>query len=169
MFELAITGLADDYDQEHLYDLLQDWLIDNFEADGVTTLAGTRFNASKPEMFIFHMTTWKATCKVLSDSICDCFKSDFKTCEMLWPLQLLHNLNTSGLGKRPGSVYKDLIQGTSMVMEGLDKLRREFNAYKETNNQLHQATQLQLTATMSTLTTLTNTINSMEDCLVSTQ
>jgi len=168
-FELAITGLSDDYDQEHLHDMLHDWLVDNFQADGVTTLAGTRFAASEPEIFIFHMTTWKATCEVLSDAACDRFKTDFKGYDMMQPPQLLHNLNTSGLGKRPGSIRKDLAQGASMVTEGLDKLRREFHAYKETNNQLHQATQLQLTATTSTLTTLTNTVNNMEDRIVNTQ
>ena len=167
-FELAITGLSNDYDQEHLHDMLRDWLVDNFEADGVTTLAGTRFTASEPEIFIFHMTTWKATCEVLSDTTCDRFKTDFKGYDMMQPPQLLHNLNTSGLGKRPGSFRKDLAQGASMVTEGLDKLSREFHAYKETNNQLHQATQLQLTTTTSTLTTLTNTVNNMEDRLVNT-
>lgn len=103
VFELAITGLSNDYDQEHLHDMLRDWLVDNFEADGVTTLARTRFTASEPEIFIFHMTTWKATCEVLSDTTCDHFKTDFKGYDMMQPPQLLHNLNTSGLGKRPGS------------------------------------------------------------------
>ena len=62
MFELAITGLSDDYDPEHLHNMLRDWLLDNFEVNKVTTLAGTRTVTSEPEMFIFHMTTWKATC-----------------------------------------------------------------------------------------------------------
>jgi hypothetical protein len=115
------------------------------------------------------MTTWKATREVLSDDVCDHFKTDFKAFEMMQPPQLLHNFNTSGLGRKPGSVRKDLIQGASMVTDGLDKLRHEFNAYKETNSQLHQATQLQLTATTSTLSTLTNTVESMGSCLISTQ
>jgi len=42
---------------------------------------------------------------------------------LMQPPQLLHNLNTSGLGKRPGSVRKDLVQGVLMATEGLDKLR----------------------------------------------
>jgi hypothetical protein len=169
-FELAITGLSDDaYDLDQLHDMLRDWLLDNFEVDEVTTLAGTRTVTSEPEMFIFHMTTWKATCEVLSDSSRDRFLSDFKSYEMLKPPQLLHSLNTSGLGKKPGNIRKDLIEGASMVTEGLDKLRWEFNAYKETNNQLHQATQLQLTATTSTLTALTSTVNDLGDCLVNTQ
>lgn len=67
VFELAITGLSDDYDLDHLHDMLRDWLEDNFELDGVTTLASTRTVMSEPEFFIFHMTTWKATCDVLSD------------------------------------------------------------------------------------------------------
>lgn len=41
------------------------------------------------------MTTWKATCEVLSDSVCEHFKTDFKAFEMMQPPQLLHNLNTS--------------------------------------------------------------------------
>ena len=163
-FELAI-----DYDLENLHDMLRDWLVDNFQYDDITTLAGTRSDSSEPEMFIFHMTTWKATCDVLSDSVCERFKTDFKAFEMLQPPQLLHNLNTSGLDRKPGSFRKDLARGASMVTDGLDKLQREFNAYKETNSQLHQATQLQLAATTSTLSILTNLIEGMENHLVSTQ
>ena len=88
---------------------------------------------------------------------------------MLKPPQLLHSLNSSGLGRKPGSVRKDMLEGASMVTEGLDKLRREFNAYKETNSQLHQVTQLQLTAMTSTLATLTSKVNDMGDRLVNTQ
>lgn len=115
------------------------------------------------------MTTWEATRNVLSDSSLDRFRTDFKTFAMLKPPQFLHNLNTSGLGMKPGNIRKDLVEGASMVTEGLEKLRREFLAYKETNNQLHQATQLQLTATTSTLSALTNTVEKMGDRLVSTQ
>ena len=168
-FELVIAGLSDDYDQDHLHDMLREWLIDNFQVDDITTLAGTRFDVSEPEMFIFHMTTWKATSDVLSDSVRDQFKNNFKAYAMMEPPQLLHNLNTSGLGRKPGSIRKDFVQGASMVTDGLDKLRHEFNAYKETNNQLHQATQLQLSTTTSTLSTLTNTVNDMESRLVNTQ
>ncbi len=168
-FELAIAGLSDDYDQEHLHDMLREWLIDNFQVDDITTLAGTRSDVSEPEIFIFHMTTWKATSDALSDVVCDRFKNDFKAYPMMEPPQLLHNLNTSGLGRKPGSICKDLLQGASMVTDGIDKLRHEFNEYKETNNQLHQATQLQLTATTSTLSTLTNTVSDMESRLVNTQ
>ena len=32
-FELAITGLTDDDDQDHLHDMLREWLIDNFALD----------------------------------------------------------------------------------------------------------------------------------------
>jgi len=149
--------------------MLREWFIDNFNEDGFTTLAGSRSDASEPEMFIFHMTTWKATCEVLSDSTRDRFKANFNTYVTMESPQLLHHLNTSGLGRKPGSLRKDLIQGASMVTEGIDKLRQEFNAYKETNTQLHQATQLQLTVTTSTLTTLTSTVNEMENRLVNTQ
>lgn len=169
VFELAVTGLSDDYDKENLHEMLTDWLIDNFDEEGVTTLAGTRSDDSEPEMFIFHMTTWKATCEVLTESTRDRFKADFRTYETMISPQLLHQLNTSGLGRKPGSLRKDLVQGASMVTEGIDKLRQEFNAYKETNTQLHQATQLQLTVTTSTLTTLTSTVSEMENRLVSTQ
>ncbi len=122
VFELAIAGLSDDYDQEHLHDMLHEWLIDNFQVDDITTLAGTRFNVSEPEMFIFHMTTWKATCNILSDIAHDHFKNDFKAYKMMQSPQLLHHLNTSGLGRKPGSFRKDLVQGASMVTDGLEKL-----------------------------------------------
>lgn len=168
-FELAITGLSDDYDQENLHDMLREWLVDNFQHDDITTLAGTRSDKSEPEMFIFHMTTWKATCEVLSDIVCERFKTDFKAFEMMQPPQLLHSLNTSGLGRKPGSFRKDLAQGASIVTEGLDKLRREFNSYKESNSMLHQATQMQLAATTSTLSTLSNSVEGMESRLVCTQ
>ena len=169
VFELAFTGLSDDYDKETLHEMLTDWLIDNFEEDGITTLAGTRSDDSETEMFIFHMTTWKATCEVLSETTHDRFKADFRTYETMQSPQLLHQLNTSGLGRKPGSLRKDLVQGASMVTEGIDKLRQEFNAYKETNTQLHQATQLQLTVTTSTLTALNSTVCEMENRIVNTQ
>jgi hypothetical protein len=73
VFELVITGLSDAYDLEHLHDMLHDWLVDSFELDGVTTLAGTRTITSEPEFFIFHMMTWKTTCNVLSDDTCNRF------------------------------------------------------------------------------------------------
>jgi len=47
-FELAITGLSDDYDQENLHDMLREWLVDNFQLDDITTLARTRSDKSKP-------------------------------------------------------------------------------------------------------------------------
>ena len=168
-FELAITGLSEDYDQEHLHEMIRDWLIDSFHVDDIPTLAGSRSVLLEPEIFIFHMTTWKATREVLSEDVRDRFKAYFKDYEMMQPPQLLYQLNTSGLGRKPGGVRKDLVEGASMVTEVVDKLRRDFNSYKETNNQLHQATQLQLTATTSTLSSLANTVNSIEGRLVSTQ
>ncbi len=90
-FELAITGLSDDYDQEHLHDMLRDWLIDNFESDGITSLAGTRFVESEPEIFIFHMTTWKATSDVLSDDVRERFQNYFTAYKLMQPPQLLHH------------------------------------------------------------------------------
>jgi hypothetical protein len=168
-FELAFTGLSDDFDKENLHEMLTDWLIESFEEDGATSLAGTRSDDAEPEMFIFHMTSWKATCEVLSESTRDRFKTEFCTYPTMLPPQLLHQLNSSGLGRKPGSLRKDLVQGASQVTEGIDKLRQEFNAYKETNTQLHQATQLQLSVTTSTLTSLTGTVSDMENRLVNTQ
>jgi hypothetical protein len=169
VFEMAITGLSSNYDLDDLHDMLKEWLAETFVSNDETTFAGTRTVTSEPEMFIFHMTTWKATCEVLSDSSRDRFLQAFKPYEMLQPPQLLHVLNTSSLGKRPGSVCKDLTDGAMLVTEGINKLHREFNDYKEVNNQMHDATQLQLTNTTLTLMTLTNTVNSMEDRIVMTQ
>jgi len=59
-------GVPDDY--EDMDQLLKEWITQNFLVDGESTLAGYRASPDEPEAFIFHMTTWKATKAVLSQS-----------------------------------------------------------------------------------------------------
>ena len=121
-FEIVIMGVADNY--KNIDQLLKEWLTQTFLINGKSTLARYRTLPDKPEAFIFHMTTWKATKAVLSLSTCKLFKVDFSKYPTLYYSHTVHEVNTTGVWKMPGSIWTDFAKGAELMNDTIKALTR---------------------------------------------
>ncbi|KAF8218814.1 hypothetical protein L208DRAFT_1347044, partial [Tricholoma matsutake] len=101
--------------------MLKAQLMNNFVSDGESTLASTQVPSSKPEAFVFHMTTWDATLKVLSPATAELFSQDFSKYKSLVPPQSVYGVNNKGLWRRT-SVHKEFVKGSVSMNKALQAI-----------------------------------------------
>lgn len=161
-------GVPTDYEEIHT--MLETWIDNTFANEEMSTMAGRRTPPNEPETFVFHMTSWTETVKVLSTKYQEKFTDDFKKYgPSLLPPQMLFRVNSDGFYKRKGNLRMDFAKGADTVDKAIKDLQRRFDDMEQKNQQQHQATQLQLTTITSSLTTVTKTISSLEDRMVNAQ
>jgi hypothetical protein len=61
---MIILGVPTDY--YNMDGLLEEWIDNTFANDGISKMAGRRTPPNEPETFVFHMTSWADTVKILS-------------------------------------------------------------------------------------------------------
>ena len=168
IFEMIIMGVPADY--ENMDGLLEEWIDNTFANDGVSKMAGRRTPPSEPETFVFHMTSWTDTSKILSAKFQEMFLDDFKKYgTSLLPPQMLFKVNSDGFYRPRGNVRTEIQKGASTIDGSIKDLQRQFNDMVQTNQQQFQATQLQFATITSSLNTVTHTISSLENRVVNTQ
>jgi hypothetical protein len=166
-FEIVIMGVPDDY--EDMDQLLKEWITQNFLVDGESTLAGYRASPDEPEAFIFHMTTWKATKAVLSQSTRKLFEADFAKYPTLIYPRTVHEVNTTGVWKIVGNIRGDFAKGADSMNDTIKALTRRIDSMEDRNQKQHEATHLQLAAVTSTLQSVTQAVTALDNRLVSSQ
>jgi hypothetical protein len=152
IFEMIILGVPTDY--ENMDVLLEEWIDNTFANDGISKMAGRRTPPNEPETFVFHMTSWSDTSKILSGKFQEMFLDDFKKYgASLLPPQMLFKVNTEGFYRPRGNVRTKIQKGASTIDGSIKDLQRQFNDMVQTNQQQFQATQLQFASITSSLNT----------------
>lgn len=100
-FELIVIGAMLEY--EGLDNLIEQWVDEELQLDGQSTLAGARTPPNEREALVFHMTTWAATAKVLSPIYQTAFRTTFAKYNIL-PPQMLHKVNTEAIYRVSGNL-----------------------------------------------------------------
>lgn len=168
IFELIIMGVPTDY--ENMDGLLEEWIDNTFADEGISKMAGRRTPPNEPETFVFHMTSWADTARILSAKFQEMFLDDFKKYgTSLLPPQTLFKVNSEGFYRPKGNMRTEIQKGASTIDGSIKDLQRQFNDMVQTNQQQFQATQLQFATITSSLNTVSHTISSLEDRVVNTQ
>jgi hypothetical protein len=137
---------------------------------GTSKIAGRRTPLNEPETFVFHMTSWTDTSKILSAKFQEMFVDDFKKYgASLLPPQMLFKVNSEGFYRPRGTIRTEIQKGASNIDGSIKDLQRQFNDMVQTNQQQFQATQLQFATITSSLITVTHTISSLENQVINTQ
>jgi hypothetical protein len=165
-FELIVIGPLSEY--EGLDSLIEQWLDEELQDNGESTLAGFRVPPNEREAIVFHMTTWAATAKVLSPTCQTAFRNTFTKYNILAP-QMLYEVNTKAIYRISGNLREDFAKGADSMNKNLQNLTQRINDMEQQHQQQYQTTQLQLTAVTSSLNTMTHTIDSLENRVVNTQ
>ena len=168
IFEMIIMGVPTDY--ENMDELLEEWIDNTFANNGVSTMAGRCTPPNEPETFVFHMTSWSDTAKILTAKFQEKFVDDFKKYgASLLPPQTLFKINSDGFYKPKGNVRTEIQKGATVIDGAIKDLQRQFNDMVQTNQQQFQATQLQFATITSSLNKVTQTMSGLEHCIVNTQ
>ncbi|KAF7328646.1 hypothetical protein MSAN_02473200 [Mycena sanguinolenta] len=116
-FELVVAGIST---YEGLDTYIENYLLQFEDADGEQQLAGSRIPDGYRDLFVFHMTTWSATKRVLLDH--KTFSKTFAKWQTTLPA-LLFDLND---GKVPWKANNPVVEGAEKVAGKIDDLTRRF-------------------------------------------
>ncbi|TFK27521.1 hypothetical protein FA15DRAFT_724085 [Coprinopsis marcescibilis] len=108
-----------------------EWIVNqSLDEDDNPTWAEHCIAHAKPNTIIFHLTSWAATCCMLSNKVSEDFEVTFKGFKMV-PPQLLHTANDEEIWRLPfTNVNTALHNGAQAINDRNTAMQSQFNDLK---------------------------------------
>jgi hypothetical protein len=171
-FELIIRGVPTTKYQG-IDNMIVSWLIDNFnDSDGNPTYAGSRApdNDLDSQSFIFHMTTWEATSRVLSKSSHASFEKAFARFmkdDMMLPATIYETNGAPFQRREKVNLASEFSKGKDSFNESLKSIRQtiaeEIGEVRKEMRNGNETLQAQMTANTNSISALTGSVQQLQE------